>query len=81
MPKKNIYIFIFLQKFLFFLAESLFTVESKKSETLKKPTALMKRVFDIFRHYWVDHKSKFFRSCLVLGGTAIIFPKIGQNKK
>ena len=51
MPKKNIYIFIFLQKFLFFLAESLFTVESKKSETLKKPTALMKRVFDIFRHY------------------------------
>ena len=57
------------------------TVDSKKSETLKKPTTLTEHVFDICRHYWVDHKPKFFRSCLVLGGAAIIFPKRGQNQE
>ena len=47
----------------------------------KKPTTLTEHVFDICRHYRVDHKSKFFRSCLVLGGAAIIFPKSGRNQK
>lgn len=30
---------------------------------------------------WVDHEPKFFRSCLVLGGVAIIFLKSSWNQK
>ena len=79
---KNLPILVWLTSFYTYISNKLLiTVDSKKSETLEKMTALSKHVFDTCRHYWVDHKPKFFWNSLDLGGAAIIFPKSGRNQK
>ena len=41
------------------------TVGLNMCVTLKKMPAQAEHIFDTFEYFWVDHKSKFFRDCLV----------------
>ena len=60
--------------------EKVYTVDLKKSETLKKMAALTEHVIHFDGHYSVDHKPKYFQSCLELVHFSKKWPKSKMKK-